>query len=152
VLDESRNDLALLRAYLRVKKQLDVSVTLIHDPGHDAVNRRDPRAFCYVDADCPTAIRCASALEALHPPARIGVLLHEIGHIVLDAFDGDEAEIDVDSWCLDFVPEAGYTYMDTSYWRPGKKRPVTAKALEHVSLGFVHAVRNITIAGLGWPV
>ena len=146
MLEQSKSDLRLLCEYLRRHYGLDLNVALIHDSAHDQENLRDPRAFCYVDPEYPGEIRCAAALESLRREARIGVLFHEIGHIVLNAFHGDESEVDVDHWCRTFVPESAYTYMDTAYWRDGKgRRPVTAKALEHVSLRFAQAVCNVEL-------
>jgi len=121
---------------------LDVGhILVLHDPKEDERNRREPRGFCSVDPNNTGAIRCAAAIEELRPEARIGILYHELGHIMLDAFESDESEVDVDEWCAHFAPEAGYTYMDTTYWRDLHK-PVVAKSLQHVSRAFAQQVED----------
>jgi len=118
-----------------------LGVSLEHDPGQDRENLRDPRAFCHVKPDDPGTIFCSAALAELRAPARIAVLLHELGHIELNAFTGDTSEVDVDAWCMEW-PDAHYTYMDAVYWRADVRKPVTAKNLKHVSYAFVDKIHE----------
>ena len=150
MLDTGR-DLDALREYVAAKMDLygndDLAVkvrniTFQHDAKHDKKNRSNPRFFCYVEEyreGEPWIIRCAGNLELAAPPLRIGVLLHEIGHLVLNAFrEGQESEVDVDTWVLDSFPESGYTYRDGAYYPEGAPRTlVTAKDVQHVSPEFV---------------
>jgi hypothetical protein len=118
-------------------------ITLKHDEAHDKENEKDPRAFCFVEKENPTVIHCSKAIEDLQIEARFGVIYHEIGHIVLNAFHGDESEVDVDEWCVNFLPEAEYTYKDTPYITPyrGGVKLVLAKSLQNVSLKFLRMLR-----------
>lgn len=88
-----------------------------HSPEQDAANANDPRAFCFVTPG-EGIIYCTQNLENLPDRALVGILLHEIGHIHLGAFDGDEAEVDVDEWATK-IEEAGYHYEDIVYQRDG---------------------------------
>jgi hypothetical protein len=119
---------------------------IVYDPDQDALNEKDPRAFCYVVQD-DWKIYCTRNLEALPPEARMGILLHEIGHLHLDAFgaeegnDNDEFEADVDAWILGNVPEASYTYEDVEYYALiGNLRG--AKNLQCVSTQFLRRVER----------
>jgi hypothetical protein len=143
ILSKASHDLNRLLDYLMEVKNLPsdrlYAVAVQHDPGHDRVNKTNPRAFCYVDRAYPSEINCTKAIEFLPPEARVGVLFHELGHIFLDAFHDDASEVDVDAWCLLTVPEANYVYRDTPYVISEKaymKRRV-AKSLQNVSSDFL---------------
>lgn len=113
-------DLRLLSEYLVLEKEMPGFVSALkieHDPKQDEQNQKDPRAFCYVRPDNLGTIYCAANLEQVLPEVRMGILIHEIGHIVLDAFNGEESEVDVDAWIESEIPEAGYTYENTGYTR-----------------------------------
>jgi len=148
---DTQRDLAALREYVAAKMDRcgnhDLAarvrgIRAAHDPKHDRKNRENPRAFCYVQEQDWT-IHCASALERAAPPLRVGVLLHEIGHLVLNAFkEGQESEVDVDSWVLDIFPESGYTYVDGSYFAPHNQRFTVAKNVQHVSPEFVLRIND----------
>lgn len=109
----------------------------------DEDHKDDPRAFCAVEEDVPNIIFCTSAIEAVPENVRIGLLLHEIGHLLLDAFDheipGGE-EIEVDTWILKHIPEAGYTYVDCPHIWHGKER--TALNVQTVSDAFLKKVEK----------
>lgn len=112
---------------------------LEHDKDLDADNEKDPRAFC---ATMPksTIISSTKYLDALPQSSRVGVLLHEIAHIVENAFGGDECEVDCDVWIQEKVPEANYQYVDVQYLRDG--RNVTARSLQVVSRRFLKKLRE----------
>lgn len=143
-LSRSEQDFQRLVAYLRHKGTLAPvfdKLDLYYDPKHDEANASDPRAFCYVRPD-RWFVYCSRALEDVAPRVRIGVLLHEIGHLARNAFKGDKSEVDVDTWVLDNVPEAGYHYADHEYYHMWRQEAVTAKAVEHVSRAFAGVIQN----------
>jgi hypothetical protein len=112
-------------------------------------NAKDPRAFCFVEKEFPNVIHCAEAIEGLPPEARVGVIYHEVGHILLNAFHGDESEVDVDEWCVNFIPTANYTYLDTPYitlrqdaYRGIVSKGRIAKSLQNVSPEFVRVLEQ----------
>lgn len=144
IMKRAEKDFLALLHYLNVECRMKLSVVLQHDPEYDLVNTQDPRAFCYVERDDPTVIHCTKNLEYLDKNSRLGVLMHELGHIVLDAFHGDESEVDVDSWCLEFIPEAGYHYRDTKYQKPTRDGILIkhAKSLQHVSPAFIRILEQ----------
>lgn len=130
------------------------SITIEHDKEHDKENELDPRAFCFVEKDNPTVIHCAKAIEDLPKAACVGVLYHELGHILLKAFHGDESEVDVDEWCVNFLPMANYTYLDTPYIATavvGKSdvtRGRVAKSLQNVAPSFLRILEKYLHAKL----
>lgn len=136
---ESLKDLEMLLNYLVDEhgqlQPLKEAVTLKWAREHDRVNETDPRAFCYVEKGSPI-IHCALALEAVNPEVRLGILLHEIGHIRLQEFT-EEGEVTVDEWCSS-LEEIGYHYRSGDYWHPVSGEFVTARNVEHVSLDFVN--------------
>jgi len=151
-LRKAESDLHALLAYMIAEHGAPedrlLDVTILHDAEHDKENARDPRAFCFVEKERPNFIHCAKAIEELTPEARVGVLYHEIGHILLNAFHGDESEVEVDEWCLTFLPMSNYTYRDTAYLVTGKvgKSDVAwgriAKSLQSVAPGFVRVLEK----------
>lgn len=116
------------------------NITLKHDPAQDKRNESDPRAFCYAKPD-DLGIYCAQALGYLPVAFLYGVLLHEIGHIHLKAFNGEGSEVDVDLWCATDVKNSGYDY-DNCYYIDQKEGTRFAESLERVSDKFVHRVAN----------
>jgi hypothetical protein len=144
----ANRDLKCLKAYLATRNVVIPGTVAVsyaaHSSRQDQVNREDSRAFCYVENSGTPAIYCTKAIEWLPPEARIGVLLHEIGHLVLKAFEDDESEVDVDEWCVTNFPEAKYAYADVTYYtlnKWGKKgEPRVANSLQTVSPAFVHLI------------
>ena len=96
----------------------------------------NPRFLCAVHSH-EWVIRCALAIERVGSQVRVGVLLHEIGHMVLPAFNGAKSEVEVDEFVLSEVPEAGYYYGDHQYFNPQHEGIVLAKNVEHVSENFL---------------
>lgn len=98
-----------------------------HEPEQDSLNAADPRAFCYTQPGTGV-ISCTQQVEFLPDRALLGILLHEIGHIELGAFEGDESEIDVDEWCVN--TELGYQYVPEVKYLLNNTTPVIATNIE----------------------
>lgn len=145
-MENTRHDLEKLVKYLvnehgMTPELLDLGLerSRTQDKHHD----RSPRAFCHVEKDKWT-IFCTGAMEEIPGTVRIGVLLHEIGHLVLDAFDSelpDGEEVEVDSWIVLMIPEAGYTYTECEHTWRGKI--VDALNVQTVSEDFLRRIRNV---------
>lgn len=101
-------------------------------------NAADPRGFCFATAKS-NVIAYADNIEYLPAENRIGILLHELGHIELQAFKGPASEVDVDVWCCD-IPGSGYRYANVEYWSPGHG-PRTANSIQCVSSEFVRRIK-----------
>lgn len=110
---------------------------LEHAPEQDIRNAADPRAFCYVTPGEVGIIYCAQALNNLPDTALVGILLHELGHIELGAFNGDESEVDVDEWAT--ALDVGYQYGTVAYWN-SYAASVEAKNIEVVSPEFAATI------------
>lgn len=98
-----------------------------HNEEQDALNAADPRAFCYTQPGTGI-ISCTKQIEFLPDRALLGILLHEIGHIELGAFNGDQSEIDVDEWCVN--TETGYQYVPEVKYLLNNSTPVIATNIE----------------------
>lgn len=96
----------------------------------DRNNQKDPRAFCRTMRGSPV-IQTTRALTSLPDHFIVGILLHEVGHIATDSFDGDESEVDVDEWALGMIPS--YDYGECVYLSPWTQEKVEAYALECVA-------------------
>jgi hypothetical protein len=107
-------DLDKILAYTLVEKGTALRVKVFCDPDQDDRNQKDPRAFAYVE-EGSFIIHAARNIERLPANFRVGILLHEIGHIVIKGFHGPDSEVDVDQWVLDSFPEANYDYEDAAY-------------------------------------
>ncbi len=95
-------------------------------------NQKSARSFCFVIIG-EFEIHYADALLELPLPFMVGILLHEIAHMVIKE-DGGDPELGVDEWIIDNVPEAGYRYADAKYGRR------TARNLERVSESFLNII------------
>lgn len=136
----ARATLAVLLAHMIDELGMDPSLGIlrvIRDPGQDRLNAKDPRRFCYVLPRDPH-IYCANAIEALTEPYRAGIILHEIGHVAMNAFKGSISEPVVDSFILLALPASGYTYKDCSYDLKGEPRH--AKNLQWVSPEWIRRI------------
>lgn len=103
------------------------------DENHD----KSARSFCFVIIGDDHVIHYASSLVALPVKFVIGILLHEIAHMVIEE-DGDP-ELGVDEWVLENVPDSGYEYKNIRYEDfDGKTK--TAKNLECVSEKFLKLI------------
>ena len=102
----------------RTDRRLLRATRLEHSFDCDALNASKPRQFCQVDLsrDEPV-IQCAKAIEAVPREVILGLLLHEIAHLLLGE-TGDKAEVHVDRLLFEFLPEAEYSYTDTYYLVP----------------------------------
>jgi len=112
-----------------------------HDVKCDAYNREKARAFCFTRAGSWT-IHCSKNIERVSDEVLIGLLLHEMGHIAIQAFHSDKndtCEVDVDRWVAKNFPEAGYHYKNHSY-RTARGKDLTAKSIEHVSKRFAKTI------------
>lgn len=104
----------------------------------DTRNQENPRGFCHV-TEGEWIIYCSQVIEEVAPTVRIGLLLHEIGHLYIPAMASEKSEVDVDTWILENIPEAGYGYLPTyKYYNSLYGRTVTAKNIQHVSNEFVY--------------
>lgn len=136
-LDISRADLEALKGYLEVERSIAVrGIRLRGDKEADANNRKDPRAFAFVIGKSKV-IRCARVMDWLPPNARVGILLHEILHIVLNARHGPESEVDVDEFATAELEKTGYCYKNVDYLDGPSLKTRTAKAIECVSTAFL---------------
>ena len=138
--------LEALRIYLkRSGVKLPKGLRVKHDPACDRSNARSARAFAFVEDGSPV-IHCSEAIECLLGRAVAGVLLHEIGHVVVGA-NHDDPEVATDEWIAYTVPEAGYHYRAIRYVMPGQKKAHgpfwrrIAKSLECVSPQFITALK-----------
>lgn len=142
-LPKSEKDLKALLEYLVLEHSLGrelLTIKIKHSPEQDHDNELDPRSLCHV-MRYDQRIFCSESLEHVPAHVRLGLLLHEITHIHLEAFDGDESEILVDEFCAYKIPESGYKYLDLfTYWSPLLEKEVTAKNLEAVSGDFVYRI------------
>jgi hypothetical protein len=137
-LPKSEQTLEALLEYLR-SVDLDIGrLKITHSTAADSENEHSPRQFCSV-ACGDERIYCAASLENVDERVRMGILLHEIGHLFLNACNGDESEVDVDVWIVKEFPEARYCYADHKYVRSDGER-VTAKNLQRVGSRFVERV------------
>ena len=148
-LTKTTTALRLLVEYLVTNKILPTyyrELTIKHERRLDRANEKKARAFCYVQEE-DFQIHCAYALENVLPTVRLGILLHEIGHIRLNAFHEEEGdddfEVDVDSWILKNLPEAEYTYADHTYPALGKSGVRKAKNLQRISGDFKRSVYDV---------
>ncbi len=132
----SRHDaddiLHALLTYLRdqglVTNWLRSKIRLVRSKKANDQNKEKARQFCFVFPG-EYNINYADALLKLPMSFLVGILLHEIAHMVIR--EGRDPELDVDEWVLDKVPEAGYDYRDCHY---GKR---VAKNLECVTEAFI---------------
>jgi hypothetical protein len=126
------------------KKLYAHGLQVVHSEEGDDFNKRRARQFCHVFPNSYD-IHCSKALENVSERVRIGILLHEIGHIALQAFhdEGDDScEVVVDSWVNETFPEADYKFAHHKYASSaGRKR--TAKSIEHVSAEFADLLGKI---------
>lgn len=139
ILIKTSYDLSRLYEYMSENHEMPAGLQLKWDSEYDITNKNDPRAFCYV-REGDNTIYCSAAIEALLPEVRVGILIHEVFHMILDAFDGADAEVDVDAGVMEYFPEAGYKYDDTVYLSPWTHEMVSANEIEHVSAKFLETI------------
>jgi len=144
-LPQTEKDLDALLNYLALTNIVEphFSAVVLHSIRQDRDHDKDPRAFCHF-CENDNTIYCSSALEHVSPPVRMGILLHEVGHLYLNAFDDpdveDGEEVDVDDWAV-HTPNAGYTYTDE--WHTWRGKRVLARNVETVGPAFVETVYEV---------
>jgi len=138
VLRRSKKNLKDLLIFLGVRVGPMKTIRLKHSEDQDDRNAMDTRAFCHV-IEGKREIHCTKYLDDLPLEARLGVLLHEIGHIEAEAFVGEECEVDADLWVKESVPECDLKYTDVRYKRGG--RIALAMNLQTVSRQFAEIFR-----------
>lgn len=114
--------------------------TLRYDDYDITLHERDPRHFCSVKKG-EKVIRCAGALNCLPSENIVGVLLHEIGHLHLQEFGGQESEVRVDAWATS-VPASGFKYAHTVKYAEVDFEKRVVNNLESVDSDFVDDVWN----------
>lgn len=100
----------------------------------DANHKKSARSFCFVIIG-EHVIYCASALTDLPDEYLVGILLHEVAHMIIEE-DGGDPELGVDEWILENVPEAKYQYADLHYADKRRK----SNNLERVSEKFLREI------------
>ncbi len=139
-LPNTQHDLDGILIYLIAKRGLPPecqAITAKYSQEEDARNLQNPRGFCHTEQGKPE-IFCSRALEDTDREVRVGILLHEIGHIMLNAFDGDESEVDVDEWVTQMTPKGAYRYFqDYTYQNSLYGEPVTAHSVQMVTRNFL---------------
>jgi hypothetical protein len=110
-LPKASRDLCALLRYLRgYKISVPRTLKVRYDPSEDERNLADPRGFAHVVRG-RRKIYVAEAIENLPASARLGVLLHELGHF----FAGAD-EVEADAWAKAVVPS--YCYRKATYLQP----------------------------------
>jgi hypothetical protein len=143
-LPKSERSIRSLKAYLRHKfpqyaKSYD-RLKIRHHSDADSFNRhKKPRYFCFTVRGS-NIINCSIELEYVPERIRTAILLHEIGHIIQDAFGTDEAEVHVDFWCASVVPGTGYKMLEKIDYVNSDGETKTAKAVESVSPNFLSKI------------
>jgi hypothetical protein len=105
----------------------------------DQDNARDARAMAFVTHRGHT-VHVAEALAQVPPVFTLGVLLHEVVHVVRSHFDGDEGEVDVDATIVEEIPGASYGYADVDYRHPVNGLRRRARNLQRVGVTFARKV------------
>ena len=149
-LPNAEADLERIKSYLRPKvrfahdaakrrKLLD-KITLRNTAVAERNNKENPRMVCYVVSGSHV-INCSRASEAVGPRARVGLLIHEMGHVLTRSGDVPDEEVQADLWVEMQFHHSGYTYRDHIYVSPHTGKQVTAKHVEHVSEEFLKKLR-----------
>jgi hypothetical protein len=141
-LPATSSDLTGLLLYLLGRNlvgQECASLEAVHSLRQDKFNLKSPRAFCHVMPG-DWAIYCSRRIEDLPGRNRVGLLLHEIGHLEIHGFKSLDDEVDVDEWILKSVPEARYQYETVSYLVGDQADPRVAQNLQTVGEDFYERI------------
>ncbi len=111
-------------------------IRTVHSRRADGNNEASARAFCFVVIG-EFVIHYASALKALPDEFIVGILLHEVVHMLIE--EKGDPELGVDEWVLEHVPEAGYCYKTAKYEDFDGARRI-AKNIECVSKKFLDLI------------
>lgn len=124
-------------------KSLDVpnarmlrKVWMKHSTKAEINNQRSSRSFCYVYGDGEPVVHYAEALTRLNTENVVGILIHELAHLIVQSGPVDD-EVDADQWILEAFPEAKYRYTDAVYVSPWTERMRTARNVQCVSREFL---------------
>ena len=127
---------------------LPKGIKVIHDPKCDRQNRASARAFCFVEDGSPV-IHCAANIESLPCHVIVGLLLHEVGHMIVRS--RQDPEVGDDEFIVDNVPEAHYRYLARvpyiAVGGTGPSRKRIAKNIQAVSPSFVGSITGELLDG-----
>jgi hypothetical protein len=127
------SDLSVICDYLGLPRP-----SLIYSREADQNHLNNPRQFAMVESG-KNAIYVSGAIEHVPPDVRMGLLIHELGHI-----HGSLDEVDADAWVLSVAPEAGYHYeAEVTFKSPLYEEPVTAKNIQCVSQQFMRSLGHM---------
>jgi hypothetical protein len=106
---KSRRQLKNLISFLKETRRApaDVRISLAADENAEIMHGTVWRFFCWTTSGSDI-IRCARELEDLPSEFRLGVLLHETGHILEDFFEENDSEVQTDAWCKKIDPDYKY--------------------------------------------
>ena len=128
-----------LRQYLQGRGFNMRGIKLKYSAKADEDNAKRARAFCYIYPG-KRVIHSAAAIECLDARVILGLLLHEITHIILTGSpQKPDPEVADDAFILENFPEAKYRYEPITYivrTARGTYRKRVAKNLETVSASF----------------
>jgi hypothetical protein len=147
ILPETEQDLTALLIYLLGRNLVgsySAVLTVEHSERQDRYNEKSPRAFCHVMPG-DKIVYCSRWIESLPGKNRVGLLLHEIGHMEIYGFKNLDDEVDVDEWILKSVPEARYRYETVEY--PAGRVVRVAQNLQTVGEDFYERIRAGRHAG-----
>lgn len=130
--------LSYLRRQGHISQYMAAKIKSTHsfeaDLNHEVRGDKGARSFCFVVIGERT-INYASTIKSLPDRFIVGILLHEIAHMIIENEKGDP-ELGVDEWVIANVPESDYEYKNVRYIDFTQK-PRTAKNLECVSEKFL---------------
>jgi hypothetical protein len=139
------HDLNRLTRWLHERKGVVEAVKKIgisHSLMLDRENLKDPRAFCAVERGY-WRVLCTRALEDVPQEVRIGILLHEVSHLINDYIGASrDDEVNTDAWVIKTVPESDYHYKTIVYMNSLVGKPTTAHNVESVSPRFLAILRG----------
>jgi hypothetical protein len=146
LLPRSQEDLGIILKYLMRDKGMPVElggVSAVWSQDNDNMNLRDPRLFCSTEPGS-TVISCSRALEDVPREVRVGVLVHEVGHIMLGAFENSDSEVDVDAWVASTLPPGSYFYLNAVKYTNSLVEDYTeARAVECVTAAFLKLMDSV---------
>ncbi len=105
--------LSYLMRHGHLSQSMRFEIRAVHSAKADEHHRKNRRSFCHVILG-ERAIRYASSIKALPETFIVGILLHEIVHMIIENEKGDP-ELGVDQWIIDNIPEARYDYKNVRY-------------------------------------
>jgi hypothetical protein len=106
-------------------------------------NINDPRVFCHT-IDGSSSIYCSLNLCKLPTENIVGILIHEIGHIVRkQASDAGREEVECDLWVKHNYPEIGYEYEEAVIYEDwGCRETRIARSIQKVGALFMEWINE----------